>query len=64
MKAIVIRGKSALIESDRSVPKLRHDYLLVKVEAVALNPTDWKHIAFGLGTDGSLVRCDFSGVVE
>lgn len=64
MNAIVIRDKSAVIESDRSVPKLRHDYLLVKVKAVALNPTDWKHIAFELGADGSLVGCDFSGIIE
>lgn len=64
MKAIVIRGQEASVERDRPVPKLRDDYILVKTVAVALNPTDWKHIAFGLAADGGLAGCDFSGVVE
>jgi len=44
-KAIVIQapGKAELV-SDRPIPKLRDDYILVKTVAVALNPTDWKHI--------------------
>lgn len=29
-----------------SVPKLRDDYIIVQTKAVALNPTDWKHVAF------------------
>jgi len=64
MKAIVIHGKDARVERDRPLPKLRDDYLLVKTVAVALNPTDWKHIAGGIAADGGLSGCDFSGVVE
>lgn len=54
MKAVVIKGKEGYVDRDRPVPKLRDDYILVKTEAVALNPTDWKHIAFGLGVNLSL----------
>ncbi len=42
--AIVVQkpGEAAAVEA--SVPVLRDDYILVKVKAVALNPTDWKHV--------------------
>jgi NADPH:quinone reductase-like Zn-dependent oxidoreductase len=62
-KAVVIRGKEAKLERDRPLPKLRDDYILVKTEAVALNPTDWKHVAWGIGAEGGLVGCDFAGTV-
>jgi NADPH:quinone reductase-like Zn-dependent oxidoreductase len=64
MKAIVMQGdkKAALVE-DRPEPKLRRDYILIKTKAVALNPTDWKHIDF-LNTPGCLLGCDYAGVVE
>lgn len=64
MKAIVIKGKEAYVDSNRPNPKLRDDYILVKTAAIALNPTDWKHAAFGLAADGCLSGCDFSGTVE
>jgi NADPH:quinone reductase-like Zn-dependent oxidoreductase len=64
MKAIVIKGKEGYIDRARPIPKLRDDYVLVKTVAVALNPTDWKHIAFGLGAENCLTGCDFSGTVE
>lgn len=43
MKAIVLdpKNNSASLVKDHPVPKLRPDYILVKVVAVALNPTDW-----------------------
>jgi NADPH:quinone reductase-like Zn-dependent oxidoreductase len=64
MKAIVSFGpKDARLVSDRPVPKLRDDYILVKNHSVALNPTDWKHIDFQ-ATEGALVGCDFAGTVE
>ena len=63
-KAIVIRGlKKTELVSDRPIPKLRDDYLLVKTAAVALNPTDWKSID-NLGVDGALSGCDYAGTVE
>ncbi|EED13651.1 zinc-binding oxidoreductase ToxD, putative [Talaromyces stipitatus ATCC 10500] len=64
MKAVVVQNKTPTLATDRAVPKLRDDYILVKPVAVALNPTDWKHAAFGLAADGGLLGCDFAGVVE
>ncbi|OJJ32234.1 hypothetical protein ASPWEDRAFT_71555 [Aspergillus wentii DTO 134E9] len=64
MKAVVTQGahKAGLV-TDRPIPKLRDDYMLVKVVTVALNPTDWKHIDF-LPSEGCIVGCDFAGTVE
>lgn len=45
------------------VPKPKDDYILVKTHAVALNPTDWKHIDF-LSQKGHTVGCDYAGTVE
>lgn len=66
MKAIVIdpKNKSASLSRDRASPKLRDDYILVKTVAVALNPTDWKHIAGGIAAEDGLSGCDYAGVVE
>ncbi|KAF2772592.1 putative zinc-binding oxidoreductase ToxD [Teratosphaeria nubilosa] len=63
MKAIknIEKGKAEIQEVP--VPKLLDDYCLVKVRAVALNPTDWKHVDF-LAVPGHTVGCDFAGVVE
>jgi NADPH:quinone reductase-like Zn-dependent oxidoreductase len=64
MKAIVMQGdKKAALVTDRPIPQLRPDYLLVETKAVALNPTDWKHIAY-LNTPGHLSGCDYAGIVE
>ena len=54
-------GEAKVVES--TVPKLRDDYILVKVKAVALNPTDWKHVAW-LTDAGSRIGCDYAGIVE
>lgn len=45
-------GEAAAVEA--SVPVLRDDYILVKVKAVALNPTDWKHVNW-LTSEGARV---------
>lgn len=63
-RAIKIQGpKDAKVVEDCSLPKLRSDYILVKTVAVALNPTDWKHIDF-MATKNALVGCDYAGIVE
>ncbi|KAJ9615267.1 hypothetical protein H2200_001342 [Cladophialophora chaetospira] len=64
MKAIVLQGEpgKASLVTDRPHPKPRPGYVLVDVKAVALNPTDWKHID-KLNTKGSLSGCDYAGVV-
>jgi NADPH:quinone reductase-like Zn-dependent oxidoreductase len=63
-KAVVVveKGKEGLV-TDRPIPQLRDDYMIVKTVSVGLNPTDWKHIAY-LSPPGVLVGCDYSGVVE
>jgi NADPH:quinone reductase-like Zn-dependent oxidoreductase len=63
MKAIVMQGdKEAALVEDRPEPKLRKDYVLLQTKAVALNPTDWKHVDY-LNTPGNLFGCDYAGVV-
>ncbi|KAL4900077.1 hypothetical protein BDW74DRAFT_188653 [Aspergillus multicolor] len=63
-KAVIITSpKQEGLVTDRSLPTLRDDYILIKTVAVALNPTDWKHIAY-LAPPGVLVGCDYAGVVE
>lgn len=63
-KAIRIKdaGKAELV-TNAPIPKLRDDYILVKTAAVALNPTDWKHVDF-LASPGAIVGCDYSGTVQ
>ena len=59
MKAIVMTetpGVATLV-NDRQPPTLRPGYLLVDVKAVALNPTDWKHVEFS-NTKDCLSGCD------
>jgi NADPH:quinone reductase-like Zn-dependent oxidoreductase len=64
MKALVTKSdKQAAVLSDRPLPKLHPGYVLVKVAAVALNPTDWKHI-YALNHPSLLCGCDFAGTVE
>ncbi|TKA75521.1 hypothetical protein B0A49_02820 [Cryomyces minteri] len=63
MKAIKMTGPGEAKIQDVPLPKLRDDYILVKVVAVALNPTDWKHIQY-LPTPSCTVGCDYAGVVE
>lgn len=63
-KAIVITGpEKAELVTDRSIPALRDNCLLVKTIAVGLNPTDWKAISRSPPT-GLTVGCDFAGIVE
>lgn len=65
MKAIKCFGpKNAKVIPDAPVPEAPADYLLVKVIAVALNPTDWKHIDFIAQPDyNHTVGCDYAGIV-
>ncbi|KAJ3531832.1 hypothetical protein NM208_g8107 [Fusarium decemcellulare] len=52
---------------DAPIPALpAEDYILVRTTAVAINPTDWKHIdlADSLGCVNSWVGCDYAGIVE
>ena len=63
MKALVMQGGKEAKVVDRPLPKPRSKFVGVKVNTVALNPTDWKHIK-GMNKPGLLVGCDFAGTVE
>ncbi|KAJ6783821.1 hypothetical protein PWT90_10556 [Aphanocladium album] len=56
-----VDGRGASIV-DVPVPTITDDEILVKVTAVALNPTDFKHIDL-FSPDGAVVGCDYAGVV-
>ena len=63
-KAVQMQGpKDARLVSDVPLPKLKESSIIVKVAAVALNPTDWMHIDF-ITDAGPIIGCDFAGVVE
>ncbi|OCK76399.1 zinc-binding oxidoreductase alcohol dehydrogenase [Lepidopterella palustris CBS 459.81] len=64
MKALVVDGKQARLDSHRRIPELRDDSILVRPMAIALNPTDWKHVVYGRAKDNCIIGCDYAGVVE
>lgn len=63
MKAIIVNDNKAKVTSDVNVPRLRPTYVLAKVEAIALNPTDWKHITGKRAAPNCTSGCDFAGTV-
>ena len=68
MKAITIRGSGIddqveAVLDIRPLPKLRPGYLLVKVVAVAINPSDVLMIDLKIAPPGSLAGADYAGVV-
>ena len=61
--AVHVRGQGvAEVVPSAPIPKLRDSYVLVKTAAVALNPTDWKHVDY-LPTPGAQLGCDYAGTV-
>ncbi|WVQ77953.1 hypothetical protein IAT38_000033 [Cryptococcus sp. DSM 104549] len=54
--------RTASIKENIPVPEIRDNHVLVKIEYVAQNPTDWKHTAFW-SPPGVINGCDFSGTV-
>ncbi|KAK0741936.1 chaperonin 10-like protein [Apiosordaria backusii] len=69
-KAVIIASLGKAEIRTVPIPTLRDDYILVRTTAVALNPTDWKHIdGINLGPNqssviGTRVGCDYAGIVE
>ncbi|KAM0320007.1 hypothetical protein ACHAO8_000600 [Botrytis cinerea] len=61
--AIVVQKPGEAKAVEASIPILRDDYILVRTKAVALNPTDWKHIEW-LTSNGARIGCDYAGIVE
>lgn len=62
-KAVVIEGAVPVVKEGLPVPEIPEGCVLVKVEAAAGNPTDWKHIAYGIGPQGSILGCDLAGTI-
>lgn len=63
-KAIVIQGPGkARVAIDVPLPTATRDFLRIKTIAVALNPSDWKHIDFR-ADKGAIVGVDYAGYVE
>lgn len=60
---VIIKAQGEAELAGVPIPKLRDDYILVKTRAVALNPTDWKHIDF-MASPGARLGCDYAGIVE
>ncbi|CAF1300589.1 unnamed protein product [Adineta steineri] len=61
--ALVVRENKKLVLEKLPLPQYGPKDLLIKVTHVAQNPTDWKHVHFGLAKPGSIVGCDFAGEV-
>jgi len=63
MKAVVIEGKTAVVKSGVPLPNLPNGSMMIKPMAVGGNPTDWKHIEYGLGPQGAIEGCDVAGEI-
>ncbi|KAJ5657658.1 alcohol dehydrogenase [Penicillium longicatenatum] len=63
-KAVVVVQLTVAAVRDVMMPMLHDDWVLVKIKAVAINPTDWKHVRYGVADIGCRVGCDYAGVVE
>lgn len=65
IKAVVITKPGTAEVKTVSLPKLRDDYILVRATAVAVNPSDWKHVDMPVdGNVGTRVGSDYAGIVE
>lgn len=64
-KGIQAQGQpgDAKLVSNLPIPKVREEWIVVKVVAVALNPTDWMSID-RLDEKGAIIGSDYTGVVE
>jgi NADPH:quinone reductase-like Zn-dependent oxidoreductase len=62
MKAYITEGGKGVTRRVL-LPKYRPNEALVKNLAVAINPTDWKHIDYKLGREGNVVGSDLAGEV-
>ncbi|KAJ5720183.1 oxidoreductase [Penicillium malachiteum] len=63
MQALLVEGKGKIMLREIPIPEAPEGHILVRTKAVALNPTDWKHVDF-VDCQNTIVGCDFSGVVE
>ncbi|KAL5341189.1 GroES-like protein [Aspergillus crustosus] len=67
MKALLTTAENtSVLVQDHPTPTLPADsaLLLVRTIAIALNPADWKIVTHGFAPPGSLVGCDYAGIIE
>ncbi|KAI0797122.1 GroES-like protein [Abortiporus biennis] len=62
MKALVTQADKTAIVEEIPVPEIADDEVLIRTSAVALNPTDWKHIK-GVTRPGTIAGVDFAGKI-
>ncbi|CCF60311.1 hypothetical protein KAFR_0J02470 [Kazachstania africana CBS 2517] len=64
MKAVVFQDGKAVVRDDVPIPVFVDDgFMLVKAIAVAVNPSEWKHIDYKLGPEGSILGCEVVGQI-
>ncbi len=61
--AVVIQGPGLATITSIPIPDVYQDFLKIKTQAVALNPSDWKHIDWR-ADKGAIVGIDYAGYVE
>ncbi|GAA5830697.1 hypothetical protein JCM5353_004091 [Sporobolomyces roseus] len=66
MQAIVVTSPGHVQVQQVSIPQLSAGEILVKNQAIALNPTDWKVSSDRdfVSPKGALLGCDFAGIVD
>lgn len=56
-RAVICTGKGEAAVKEVPIPSVREGYVLVKVKALGLNPTDWKSIHSGGATGKKIGVC-------
>lgn len=63
-KALLVGENNVPKVESISIPELKQGQVLIKSVAFAANPTDWKHLTFGLAHKDAIVGNDVSGYIE
>jgi len=61
-RAVIVQADTTVKAEERPVPTIGENEILVKVSAIAINPTDWKHSRRST-EPGTILGCDFAGIV-
>jgi len=62
MRAVVVQANRTVKTEQKPVPKLASNEILLKIQALGENPTDWKHAAY-FSQPGDIIGCDYVGSV-
>jgi len=61
-RAVIVQADGTVKTEELPIPVAGENEILVKVSAIAVNPTDWKH-ARRSTSPGTILGCDFAGIV-